>query len=177
LNSRLPKVVFIGLVAYVVVYFSSCYRRLPEVLASHFSAQGQPNGWESKPVFFAVFAGAVAIAALIGIGGPWLVRVLPPELINLPNKEKWLGPANRERTLEFLESSFAWFGCGLLVLLILTFDYAVQANLHPKASARATRFWYYLAGFSTFAVIWIIRLTTKFGVPRNSGNKENSGKW
>ena len=70
MNSRLPKSIFAALAAYALAYFYLSYARLPEVLASHFNARGQPNGWETKPVFFAVFAGTMLIAALISIGGP-----------------------------------------------------------------------------------------------------------
>lgn len=165
MHSRLPKILFVALAAYAVVYFYSSYARLPSVLASHFNAQGRPNGWETKPVFFAVFGSTVLIAALIGIGGAWLIRVLPPELINLPNKQQWLGPAFREATLEYLSSWFAWFGCALLLLLILTFNYAVQVNLHPAHPPDASRFWYYLGGFSIFTIICMVRLMTRFGRP------------
>jgi Protein of unknown function (DUF1648) len=165
LSLRLPKIIFVALAVYAAAYFSSYYGRLPQILASHFDARGHPNGWETKPVFFAVFAGALVLAAIVGLGAPLLIKTLPAQLINLPNKEEWLSPAFRETTLDYMSSWFAWFGCGLLLLLMLTFRYAVQANLDPAHRADATRFWYYIGGFGIFVAIWMGRFLAKFSRP------------
>jgi len=42
---------------------------------------------------------------------------------------------------------FAWFGCPVFLVMIPTFDYAIQSNLHPDNRRDISRMWYTLAGF------------------------------
>lgn len=165
MSARLPKIVFAVLAVYAAARFSSSYGRLPQVVASHFNAQGLPNGWETKSAFLGVFAGALVIAAIVGLGAPLLIKTLPVQLINLPNKQQWLSPELRDSTLDYMSSWFAWFGCGLLLLLILVFNYAVEWNLHPDHAPDPNRLWLYLAGFGMFAAICMVRFAAKFSRP------------
>src|SRR5713101_4635029 len=102
-DSRLPKLLFALLGAYAAIHFLSYYSQLPTVVASHFNGQGLANGWQTKPAFFTVFAGVSVLAAVIGFGIPLMVASLPPQLINLPNKNYWLSPEQFAGTLEFLK--------------------------------------------------------------------------
>ena len=130
-DARLPRTLFAVLAAGAAIYFSSYYAELPEVVASHFNAQGVPNRWLTKSAFFAVFVGANVLAVLVGFGIPRIISLMPPELINLPKKQYWLAPEHLAETHAFLNSYFAWFGCAVFLIMILTFDYAIQSNLHP----------------------------------------------
>jgi len=161
-NSRLPRSVFVLLAALAAIYFWSNYAQLPDVVASHFNARGVPNGWQTKSMFFTFFVGAVGIAWLVGFGVPGLISNMSTALINLPHKEYWLAPERRAETLAFLNRSFAWFGCAALVLILFTFDYAVQSNLYPGHRPDPGHIWYVVVGFSAFVALWIIRLTMYF---------------
>ena len=153
--------IFALLVLYAAVHFSSFYSQLPEVVASHFNARGVANGWQTKSAFFTVFAGVSVIAALVGFGIPRIVTAIPVELINLPNKRYWLAPEHQAETQDFLKTYFAWFGCAMFLIIILTFDYAVQRNLHPE-KADSGRMWYVLAGFLLFTLVWTVRMIVRF---------------
>jgi uncharacterized membrane protein len=169
MQSRLPKLLFLLLAAYAAVHFSTYYSQLPEVVASHFDAHGVANGWQTKSAFFAVFVGVTVLAAVVGFGVPRIIAVVPAQLINLPNKRYWLAPEHLAETLEFLNTYFAWFGCAVFLIVVLSFDYAVQSNLHPDHPPDISRMWYILAGFIAFAVVWIARLFTRFGrVPQHN---------
>jgi len=162
MDSRLPRLLFVGLAAYAAFHFSSYYSQLPDVVASHFNGRGVPNGWQTKSAFFMVFAGVSALAAVIGFVIPRIISAMPPQLINLPNKQYWLSPERLAETQAFLNNYFAWFGCAVFLVIILTFDYAIQSNLHPQNRPDVSRMWYILAGFLAFVVVWIIRIMTKF---------------
>jgi uncharacterized membrane protein len=162
MSSRIPKFLFLFLAAYAAVHFSAYYSQLPEVVASHFDAHGVANGWQTKSAFFAVFVGVTVLAVVVCFGVPRIIGVVPAQLINLPNKRYWLAPEHLAETLEFLNTYFAWFGCAVFLILILTFDYAVQSNLHPDHPPDVSRMWYILAGFITFMVVWITRLFKRF---------------
>jgi len=164
-NSRLPKVLFLLLAAYAAVHFSAYYSQLPEVVASHFDAHGMPNGWQTKSAFFSVLIGVSVLAAVIGFGIPRLIALLPPEYINLPNKRYWLAPERRGETMDFLNGYFAWFGCALFAVILLTINFAIQANLHPGRLPDATSMWYVLSGFMAFAIGGTVRIFKRFGRP------------
>jgi uncharacterized membrane protein len=162
LDSRLPKLIFVLLVLYVAVHFSYYYPQLPGVVASHFNGRGMPNGWQTKSAFFSAFVGISVLAVVIGFGIPSIISALPAQLINLPNKQYWLAPEHLAETQEFLSKYFAWFGCALFLMIILTFDYAIQSNLHPHNPPDAARMWYTLAGFLLFTLVWTARMLARF---------------
>jgi uncharacterized membrane protein len=169
LDSRLPKLVFVLLALYAAIHFSSFYSQLPDVVASHFNGHGAANGWQAKSAFLGVFVGVSVLAAVVGFGIPRLIAVLPAALINLPNKRYWLAPEHIAETTEFLNSYFAWFGCALFLIMILTFDYALQFNLHPENPPDPARMWYALAVLLVFMMAWTGRLLKKFlRVPQGS---------
>ena len=162
MDSRLPKLIFVLLVLYAAVHFPHYYSQLPGVVASHFDGRGTPNGWQTKPVFFSVFAGVSVLALAIGFGIPQIIKAVPAQLINLPNKGYWLAPEHLAETMKFLNSYFAWFGCAVFLIIILTFDYAIQSNLHSGNRPDPARMWYILAGFLLFTLVWTVRMLTKF---------------
>lgn len=163
MDSRLPKLIFVLLVLYAAVHFSSLYPQLPGVVASHFDGRGTPNGWQTKQAFFTGFVGMTVLCVLIGFGLASLIGFMPVRWINLPNKRYWLAPEHREETLEWLKAYFGWFACGIYVVMIVFFDYAAQSNLHPDHPPGVTHLWYTLGGFLVFIIAWLVRMFTKFG--------------
>ena len=162
-DTRLPRLLFVALAVGAAIYFSAYYAQLADVVASPFNARGVPNGWQTKSAFFEVFVGVGILAAVIGFVIPRIVAAMPPQLINLPNKRYWLAPEHLAETMEFLGIYFAWFGCAVLLIMILTFDYAIQSNLHPDNRPDVSRMWYILVGFLLFVIVWIIRMFVRFG--------------
>jgi uncharacterized membrane protein len=158
----LPKLIFVLLVLYAAVHFSYYYPQLPGVVASHFNGRGAVNGWQTKSAFFTVFIGVSVLAVVMGFAIPRIIAVMPVELINLPNKRYWLAPEHLAETMEFLNGYFAWFACGICLVMILTFDYAIQHNLHPENPPDPARMWYALAGFLLPTMVWTVRLLAKF---------------
>jgi uncharacterized membrane protein len=164
-ETRLPKLVFAVLLIVAAIYFSSYYAQLPDVMASHFNARGMPNGWQTKSAFFSMLIGVSVLAVVIGFGIPRLITLLPPEYINLPNKRYWLAPERRAETMDFLNAYFAWFGSALFAVILFTFNFALQVNLHPDRRPDAAPMWFVLGGFMAFAILGTVRMFKRFGPP------------
>jgi uncharacterized membrane protein len=169
-KSSVPKLVFVLLAAGAAIYFSSYYPQLPDVVASHFNGHGVANGWQTKSAFFGLLVGVSVLAAVVGFGIPRIISAMPPELINLPNKRYWLAPERRAETMDFLNSYFVWFGCALFAVILLTINFAIQANLHPDRRPDATPMWFVLAGFLTFAILGTLRMFKRFGPPSEANS-------
>lgn len=163
MNARLPKGLFLLAAATAGAYFRHYYPLLPRVMASHFDARGIANGWSNKPTFFEIFAWMTVLGAVLVFGMPKIIAVTPRQLVNLPNKDYWLGPEQRAASLEFLSGWFAWFGCAVYALIVVAFDYAVQVNLHAGLGPKAMRMWYAVGLFGVFTVVWVMRLFGRFG--------------
>lgn len=75
--------------------------RLPDQVASHFGADGKPDGW-STPTQFLIFGIGLGVLILVGI--PLLGVLLGRGSgagINLPHKDYWLDPRHPERRERF----------------------------------------------------------------------------
>ena len=162
MSARLPKGLFLILAVFGSIYFSHYYPLLPRVIASHFDRHGFANGWESKERFFELFAGMTMLSAFLVFGIPAIIALMPKQLINLPHKDYWLGPERRIASMQFLSAWFAWFGCAVYAVIIVTFDYALQTNLHSPYGPNPARLWYTLVAFGTFTLVWTIRLLGRF---------------
>jgi uncharacterized membrane protein len=165
MDSRLPKLIFVLLVLLAAVHFSRLYPLLPDVVASHFGERGNPNGWQAKQIFFAFFVGVSVIATVFTFGIPALVRALPVQLFNLPNKQYWLTGQRREASLEFISGWFGWYGCAMFLLEWYVFEFAIQANLRPERVEHPERLLYVILAFLAFTIAWIARIVVHFSGP------------
>jgi hypothetical protein len=165
-NTRLPSSLFFALAVLGAVQYGYDGRRLPEMLGSHFAGNGAVNGWQSKGVFFSIELAVVVLAAVVGFGVPRVIGAMPVALINLPNKEFWLGAERREDTLLYIRAWSAWFGCGLLAFLLFVMELAFRANLQSPPRFNNGAFVPALLAFVVFDTIALIWLVLHFSRPQ-----------
>ncbi len=79
------------------------WTELPEQVATHFNAAGEPDSWMDK-------TSATVMLIALQLGLPWMLvgigrmtRMLPASLINIPNREYWLSDDRREASLAFVQ--------------------------------------------------------------------------
>jgi uncharacterized membrane protein len=159
---RAPLSVFAVLTLYGVLQARFYASKMPNVMASHFDTSGSPNGWQTQSAFFVIEVLAAALAGLLAFVVPRTLSAIPVSLINLPNKEYWLAPERRQSTMAHFRVHFAWFGCALLAFLLFVMELAFRANLTTPHRLNNTAFIAALVTFLAFALIWTIRLITRF---------------
>ena len=136
---------------------------LPPVVASHFGPGGAANGFMSKDTYTAfVLAVVVAVPALVGFSG-LLVRVLPPQLINLPHRQYWLAPQRKSATLESLSSMSLAFAIPLAVFLCFVHWLVIEANAVQPARLSEAPLFVGLGVLGGATVFWLAVLFRRFG--------------
>jgi len=161
-DSRLPAFLYLLMLVLGVLQWVHVYPQLPETMASHFSANGAPNGWQPKQAFFLLASVVIAMTTLPSFLVPRLLGSLPASLVNLPHKDFWLAPERREETTRYFRSQMAWFGCALLFLLLYAISQAINANLPGIRHFDAQGMWYVLGGFMLFTLVWTIYFLRHF---------------
>lgn len=123
---------------------------------------GDPGKTMSRSGFVALMlAMSVYLPWQCTEGVVWLVRRLPPALINLPNKDYWLAPERREATLRLLGDHMRWLG---LMLLLLFSGLYCQALLtgQPTWPQVPPDGWLLGAGLLAVAfLVWIVALKVR----------------
>jgi uncharacterized membrane protein len=165
-NLRLAHVAFAATATVGAIQCALDYPQLPARVASHFGASGAANGWMTKQAFFAVYAAIVVVCALVGFLAPRRIEKTSPARINLPNKDYWLAPERREATFAYFRTSFAWYACAFLFMLVLAMGLAIQANFASPPRMAGGSALTLVGAFILFNLLWVLSLFRRFSSPR-----------
>ncbi|HTZ33327.1 MAG TPA: DUF1648 domain-containing protein [Methylomirabilota bacterium] len=174
-DPRLPRLLFIVLLALGLLQWAHLYPQLPNVMAAHFTANGTPNGYQPKQAFFTLMFVVLGLSAFVAFVTPRILANKPPERINLPNKAYWLSPEHREETVRFFQAQMAWFGCAILFVLLYGTSLAINANLSASRHFDSNRMLYVMVGFCLFSLAWCISFVRHFmkAPSSNAGNPQS----
>lgn len=156
-TSRFAFYLLLALAVLQVVVF---YPRLPDVMASHFDASGQADGWMSKTTFLAIHVGTLGLTAVLFLALP-AIR-WPDRWVNLPHKDYWLAPERREETFRYLHGQFFLFGCLTLGFLLIVMQWVMEANLDGSHTLPAAPMWWLVGGYLFLTSVWTVRLVRHF---------------
>ncbi len=129
---RLSRIILYFLISFFLAQMVYYYPVLPETMASHFGAFGQPDGWMSKRTFFLLEGLILIVIVLEFTLLPRLIGKMPMSLINMPNKEFWFAEERRSETLSIIKSYFEWFSISLLALFIAVNQMIFRANINRE---------------------------------------------
>ena len=138
-----------------------------EVVATHFGASGEANGYMPRASyvrFMLIFVVLLPLALNFLIGR---VLRLPTARVNIPHREYWLAPERRSETVVRLQRHMTFFGVLLAAFLCYVHWQVVQANTHSPAVLDNGRFSTGLATFMAALVTWIVILRRDFRPPRD----------
>ena len=136
------------------------YPGLPPIVASHFDAQGNANGWMTKGMFLVFEAGMLIFVVGEFLLVPRFVRRLPKNLINMPNKEYWLSDEHREETLGIFRNYFEVFGAVVVLMFVVVNQFVYQANV--ARSNLPSSIWMVIVGFLIFTIVWLVKFISEF---------------
>ena len=107
-----------------------------------------------------IHLGMLALLASLFFGVGLALRKLPAEYMNLPNKDYWLAPERRQRTMTDLGSRMLWLGSLTLVFLL---DLAGQTfRVHLGQADRLNHAWASLGVYLAATAAWAVALHSKF---------------
>lgn len=132
------------------------YNELPAIVPSHFDLQGNPDDTMKKSSFMvlmvAVHLHLTAIFGTISYLMPWT----PDSMLNMPNKEYWLEPQRRDKTIREMQDSLLWIGTSTIVFMMSLFHLTSQVAIKKRATINPEFAWIfgvYMAAIIGF-VIW-----------------------
>ena len=150
---------------FAVLFVVQTTSRLPDLVATHFGAHNQANGWMSRDGYLLFM-----LSFMLGVSGfvAFVVGALArkfPQWTNLPNRDYWLAPKRREESLRYLSAHGKWLAC-FVVLLMLGIHYVIlKANQHRPPTLPLSTFASVLFSFIIALIWWIVRLYRRFPKP------------
>jgi hypothetical protein len=159
------KPVFIVLFAANVGLSVVSYFVLPDRVASHFGAAGRPNGWMSNAALTATMVGTHTLLFVVFLYSSRLLRVCPPSLVSLPNRDFWLSPENRPRVEGILDRLMAEYGVVMFLFMLLVGALVLQANLAEPVRLNERPLLYGLGALLAYTVYWCVKCFRSFRRP------------
>lgn len=132
-----PRILIAGLIAFAVTRSFQVFDRLPLRMMSHFDGSGHADGFMARADFFiinVIFA-VGTLSALLAL--PYLAQ-RAPQLLNIPNRDYWLMPEQRERLQRNLHTLSGWIAVFVTALWTAVLELVLRANLHQQPLPRAT---------------------------------------
>lgn len=132
---------------------------LPPRLATHFDGSGKANGWMTRQQHGALMLiFGLAIPAFI-LGLIWLMRMLPSNLLNVPNPEYWRAPENYPKACAIMLTWAQWLALGELIWMTLLNRQIVLANHIKPPHLAAAETWILASGFILMigaSILWLM---------------------
>lgn len=153
-------VVFVIISLACVAHALWYYPRLPEQVAHHFGATGEPDAWGHKTQFLVVYLVTVGVMVVTFLGLGLALPKIPNSAINLPNKDYWLAPERRQQTLDYMLPWFLWLGSLTMLLLLDIFHQSFQ--VHLGKATKLNHFWITMGAYLAVTTAWCIAIYRRF---------------
>ncbi len=160
-----PRWLFLLLLALAAGYIIATADRLPQQVASHFGANNLPDAAMTRDFYRAYMLGFTVVFPLAIVGAiGWLPRLFPRH-VNLPNRDYWLAPEQREQTLADLRALACWLGCMIVLFMAGIHFVILVANASVPPALPANLFIGIGLSFVALLALWIVILNRHFRRP------------
>lgn len=151
--------------AVAAMHLNWAYSQLPEQMATHFNASGEPDGWSSRSGFAVAYLLLIGTSALVFAGLALLMHRLPMGTVSLPNRDFWLAPERRAVTVRRLAEYLLVIGGVTTLFNVGVMHLTVQANRGLEVHLSGW-FWLLFTVYMVFVLGWVAWLLWSFRVPR-----------
>lgn len=164
-SMRAPVLVILVLLALGAIQLAHYVPRLPETVAVHFDTSGAPNSWNSRTQFAITLASLEVLMAVIGLAGALLMKRIPASMLNIPNREFWLAPERREKTISFVAEQLVWIEAITLAFVLVVGQAVILAHLRAGPPELSRSFLLVLPVLGLALAFVLIRILKRFGRP------------
>jgi len=162
----LPAAVFGTICVLFLGFLAGSTGLLPTTtIATHFDGAGNANGWMSRSSYLWFTGGMGLGVALFIVGIMAACASLPAWMVNLPNKDYWLSPAQRSTTRIFLVGHSFWLASLILAFFAGLHYLTIQANRVNPARLPNTFLTIALPAFLIGVGLWSAILLFRFRKP------------
>lgn len=125
------KSMIVMTISYLVSIIQSLYYfpRLPQNVAVHFGGTGVANNWSNRQFLIIFDMAIITVLFAMFIAITLLIKNIPSEMINLPDKNYWLSGEKREKTLATIQNILSEFGSATIILLLIIFEIVYRTNV------------------------------------------------
>ncbi len=118
-------------ISYLASIIQSFYYlpRLPQNVAVHFGGTGVANNWGNRQFLITFDLAVITVLFAMFIAITLLIKHIPSEMINLPDKNYWLSGEKREKTLATIQNILSEFGLATIILLLIIFEIVYRTNV------------------------------------------------
>lgn len=153
-------VAVIAFAAYGYVFLTS--EGMPDVAATHFNVQGEPNAMSSRAGYRGFMAILVLVIPLLIAGLPVAISHRWPQLLNIPHREHWMAPERIEATLSTLRVRMAVVAVATIALQCFVHRLVLDANASDSPELDQRSLLIGLSLFGAFMLGWIVSLWRRF---------------
>jgi hypothetical protein len=161
-----PILLFAVLLPAAAFRVSSLGAHLPGIVAVHFDGAGNANGFttgdDCRRFMLSFTLGAPLFVVLVTALIP---RLLPPSMVNVPNRAYWLAPARARQSVIFLSEQGVWFGCIFLAFLVCVDELIARANQTAPPAFPTRVFIGSMVLFFAAIGVWAARMFRRFRLP------------
>lgn len=146
-----------GIVLSIVIFFFS-----PETVAMHFNFAGQADSFTSRSSNLILWVVLFIFLNALWLMIPFLVKIVPASMVNIPNREYWLAPERRDATIGKITRFMGGFGIltniYLCIINVVIFSVIASGDTQLNRPAFITA----LAAFLIAVIVWIVFFVRSF---------------
>ena len=135
---------------------------LPDLVAAHFVAGGSANGFMPRTTYILIMSCVVIALPVVMVFLTWGSLERPGARINLPNRDYWLAPERRSRTIAWIRAGVLQFSGMLIAFLCYAHWLVVRANRTHPAHLDETWFLVGLLAFLAAGLLWAMGFVRRF---------------
>ena len=162
LRLAIPVTVLILAYALFFGYTAATYAQLPAKVASHFDIHGNPNGWMSRGSDIEIMLAVGILVPGIVVGSMGGAGRIPISFINLPHRDFWLAPGQRQSALAVLLRYGLWFAALNVLFLTGLQALTVEANQHQPYHLDMPHLEILAAFYLAAVILWTLLLLRHF---------------